>query len=138
MAACGLTALLKEQGVPVAQVIPIMVYLSLGCGAGAVALLLAGVNAFGAALYLLFLASVTPIMHWPCVALTLAPPSSPSMGKQRVRPRLSPPTPARRISAKTGNVKNDEVVHILKNVAIAGGLLLVMFGGRNGAKAKTN
>ena len=72
MAACGLTALLKEQGVPVAQVVPIMVYLALAFGTGAVALLLAGANALGAALYLLFLACVTPVMHWPCVSAARA------------------------------------------------------------------
>ena len=53
-------------------------------------------------------------------------------------PRTTSRPTARRISAKTGNVKNEDVVHILKNVAIAGGLILVIFGGRNGAKAKTN
>ena len=159
--ACGLTALLKTVGVPIATVATPAVYAVLTVASLAAVLLLLGFDALGARLYILFLLCVTPVNYWPCVRARRGLFFSPARARARARfvglaapPRAPatrplsgappPPRPApppltlRSISAKTGDVKIENVVQILKNTAIAGGLLLIVLNAERKEKTKAN
>ncbi len=94
--ACGLTALLKTAGVPIATVATPAVYAVLAVASLAAVLLLLGFDAVGARLYILFLLCVTPVNYWPCVrAARLLLPLS--------RARFVPARAARRCHASSAD-----------------------------------